>query len=564
MDQGWLYLYEEDYRRAEDCFQSIRDALGDSLVTWRVDYGLGRCAGMHGRTDAAMQHYLKATAQVSRLRQRFANQEYSSSLFTSAQYLYDDAIALALDREDPETVLLLIEEHRSLVLQRQIASTGLHFSPEIGTAYKQQAELLRAMVEDNGAPGELDTALSSYLNTILNARHSNPLPDHLLINPLNLGELRKQLEATFPDWIILLYTQCKGELVVVVIDSGHIDIQRTPLDDALKVLLKKACLKRWRNYVFSNPDFAYLWNKSRQRWSQLTELGERLLPTSVRKRLRPDTRLLIVPGGPLHDLPWATLRIGTDWLCQRAVVQVLPSLSIWSHLVRQPVYGEKALLLGCSSFGSRASPLPHIADELDLVDRCWRGRGLVERMEDGKATRQALRTLASGGELKQFQLLHIGTHAQLLPDQSVQAHIKLWDEDMLLDEVTELRLGGGVVVLATCDGANGAVAPGEEVRSLSYAFLAAGARDVVANIWSFYGELTQGILEEFYHGLARKLDAPTALAQALRELLKYHDDGDGALPTRSPIVWGGLIAQGAGTVPGHSAGGTNPASDHST
>lgn len=134
------------------------------------------------------------------------------------------------------------------------------------------------------------------------------------------------------------------------------------------------------------------------------------------------------------------------------------------------------------------------------------------------------------------------------------AHLKLADDDLLVDEVAQLRLGGALVVLAACEGALGETLPGDELVSLGWAFLAAGARDVVASLWQLFDLMILPMLEPLYAALGEGGDAPAALAAAQRACIRAGREQPHE-PLGSPYVWASLCATGAG-VP---AGGTRPA-----
>jgi CHAT domain-containing protein len=564
LNQGWLSLVQNDAATASAYLKQAQPHLGDSLVAWRVNYGMARCAEMQDNPTLALRHYQKASTSVARVRQRLANQDYSSKLFAEAQQLYQDALRLALETRNAEMVLTLIEQHRALVLQRQIASIELHIPAELQPIYAQQRDRIYTLtLSETTAPSDtssstLEDALTTYLNTLMNIRHSTPLPNNLLSDSLDVSALRTHLDSAFSEWLVLVYAEWGDTLLIVALESQHIQVFQTPYDETLRDGLDRACQKRWHKHTYRN--LAHFWNRERPPWEPLEQLGNRLIPAEMRARLHPDKRLILVPCGALHRLSWAALRVEGDWLCQRAIIQILPALSLWSRLAQQPVIGDRALLIGCSEFGPRANPLPYIPKELDLVAHWWRGNLL--RLDEEQATRPAILALSSQGQLQRYRLIHVGTHAQLLASQSLQAHIKLWDDDLLLDEVTELRFGGALVVLATCDGAASAVFPGEEVRSLSYAFLAAGAKDVLANIWPLQDGLTEGILTRLYQALNQGMDAPTALATVLRSLVSQSDGWSPQSPPEcSPLIWGGFMVQGAGIRPDQQAGGTRPACD---
>jgi CHAT domain-containing protein len=242
-------------------------------------------------------------------------------------------------------------------------------------------------------------------------------------------------------------------------------------------------------------------------------------------------------------VPWAALRVGGQWLVEQAIIQVLPGLQIWPALAQRVPSSNAALLIGVRSFGERAAELTSAIPSLDLVQRHW--PGVVRRMEDGAVTRENLRLAAAAGELQNYGLIHLATHGQQVPGHGIMAHLKLADDDLLVDEVAQMHLGGALVVLVACEGALGETLPGEELLSLNRALLAAGARDVIASLWQLYDLMLLPILERLYTALTVGLDAPTALAHAQRECLAIGNESPQE-PLATPLVWASLCAIGAG------------------
>lgn len=101
--------------------------------------------------------------------------------------------------------------------------------------------------------------------------------------------------------------------------------------------------------------------------------------------------------------------------------------------------------------------------------------------------------------------------------RGVTAHLKLWDQDLWLAEVASLRLGGALVVLSACDGAGTHALPGDEVLSLSWALLAAGAAGVLASLWPVNDQAAREFMELFYTALCNHGNAGRALAEAQRQ-----------------------------------------------
>jgi hypothetical protein len=463
-------------------------------------------------------------------------------LFREAAQLSADALRLAAAQGEPLTVLHLAEQQRALALQQQILRKPLILPAALQTDYDARRAHLRALVRDHVSGPVLDAAVASYIELLLHGRHYRPVLTEVLAEELDLNNLRAALSACYTQgWIALIYVSSGADLLALTLDAQQLALTRIPLDRPLLRLLKQATLPRYRAYTYQDMPFQS--GQHASPWMDLAALGEHLIPDTVRAGLHPNQRLLIIPSGQLHSVPWAALRVGGQWLVEQAIIQVLPGLQIWPALAQRVPSSNAALLIGVRSFGERAAELTSAIPSLDLVQRHW--PGVVRRMEDGAVTRENLRLAAAAGELQNYGLIHLATHGQQVPGHGIMAHLKLADDDLLVDEVAQMHLGGALVVLVACEGALGETLPGEELLSLNRALLAAGARDVIASLWQLYDLMLLPILERLYTALTVGLDAPTALAHAQRECLAIGNESPQE-PLATPLVWASLCAIGAG------------------
>jgi CHAT domain-containing protein len=77
--------------------------------------------------------------------------------------------------------------------------------------------------------------------------------------------------------------------------------------------------------------------------------------------------------------------------------------------------------------------------------------------------------------------------------------------------------------------------------NLSRAFLTAGAKSVVASLWSVEDRSTATLMESFYQHLAAGLTVSEALRHAQLDFIK--DYGEKA----QPYLWAGFVVVGDGT-----------------
>jgi CHAT domain-containing protein len=264
------------------------------------------------------------------------------------------------------------------------------------------------------------------------------------------------------------------------------------------------------------------------------------------------TRLVIVPDGPLHRVPWDALRLPDGHrMVERFAVALAPSagaLAVLRGHPRAPPRRDavRLLALGDPSF-DRTSPadtelfstaggltrLPGSGDEARLVAR-YAARPEVRVRE--RATADYLRHAALTG----FQVIHLATHA--LVDERALGRTALalapgasGSGLVTAGDLARLRLRADLVVLSACRTAGGVVVDGEGMQGLTAPLLEAGARSVVATSWSVGDRQTVPFVDGFYAELARGRPVVDALQAAKLAAIRA-----GA----PPRTWAAFVAVG--------------------
>ena len=226
-------------------------------------------------------------------------------------------------------------------------------------------------------------------------------------------------------------------------------------------------------------------------------------------------RIIVVPDGPLHDLPFAALRATPEGPPLGTTVDVsrTPSLTSWLALRRSSaVASGPVLVLGDPTWPSAAGmplpPLPAARQEAAVVSAAlggvpWIGADAQEALLHNIVVPPAVVHLAAHGREEAGDGAH---HALILGEGG--------GHDGVLEarEVRELPLGGTVVVLSACQGASGRVIDGDGLDGLSRAFLLAGAPVVVGSLWP----LPDGDAAAFFAPFAQALAAGVPVDTALR------------------------------------------------
>lgn len=148
--------------------------------------------------------------------------------------------------------------------------------------------------------------------------------------------------------------------------------------------------------------------------------------------------------------------------------------------------------------------------------------------------------------------MHFATHAVASDGQPLYSTLVLAPDSAAGDdgflqayEVLRTPLQAELVVLSGCETALGAEDVGQGLVGLVAAFEQAGARSVLATLWSI-DEATAEIMAGFYRAMAEGRPAPAALRQAKLQLLRQRMRvGNVEVSLAHPFFWAPFILVGA-------------------
>jgi CHAT domain-containing protein len=260
-------------------------------------------------------------------------------------------------------------------------------------------------------------------------------------------------------------------------------------------------------------------------------------------RLEGVRRLVVVPHGALAYLPFSALKTPQgDYLVERYSLVHLPSASFAARGGARASPDARASV-AVTALAPQPADLPATALEVNAIGRTRRGaRILLGQRASESALRDALRSGA---------VVHVASHGVLNPVNPLFSRIETApgrnqspDDDGRLEvhEVLRLEIRSPLVFLSGCEtglgpGGSRRYVPGEDYTTLAAAFLAAGARQVVATLWAIPDTGAAVFATRFYAELDRTEPAE-ALASAQRALL-----ADGRF--RHPYYWAGYRVAGS-------------------
>lgn len=534
-----------------------------------------------GDRDAALSHHLRAVQVIEALRTRAGGERAREGLFAQHQGTYHALIACLFARDHPgdhADAFHYAERSRARTLIDLLSESKIEVradTPEQQALLDEERALqsrLAAVVnrltivraDRRAGAGLLDRLqaeerqMAERLDS-LRARIRAALPQYAQIqypDPLTLEQVQQQLLD--PGTLLLEYHTSGDELFVWAVRQNGFRMQPLPGSAAeLEALLVQA-LQRYRQdhpptgtVGPGAPSPPHTPAEETERTAQV-RLGERLLDVVPEALWQGVTRVLIVPDGPLHYLPFELLPFRGRLLADRCPLTYAPSATVLDNL-RQlwdrrpaPPHGEAYRLeflgFGDPAFpddpdepgdsatdgspppgarGFRFAPLPGTREEVRTVQDLFEGRG--KAFLDVEATEHNVRALA-----EDCRYVHFATHGWFHEERPLYSGIALAppqpgeppDGDHLLQvyEMFSLRLRAELVVCSACETGLGKLQAGEGLVGMSRALFYAGAKCLLVSLWKVDDEATKDFMVCFYRALREGKSTLDALGVARRTL----------------------------------------------
>jgi CHAT domain-containing protein len=137
--------------------------------------------------------------------------------------------------------------------------------------------------------------------------------------------------------------------------------------------------------------------------------------------------------------------------------------------------------------------------------------------------------------------VHVAAHLLFPSDRSNPGFLALTprtgaDTELLsATEIAGMRFRLGLVVLNGCSSGRAAVLPGAGLMGMTRAWLAAGARAVIATRWATSDQTESGLFQSFYGRMPSSSQGQESFAELLRQaqLTELHAGGRRA----NPALW---------------------------
>lgn len=545
LNEGQLLLAQGEADRAMLSFEAvIKDgaSLGADHLLYQAHAALGDMLSTTS-ADVAIDHFETAADHLDALRMRARADDLKLAFQTDKGQLYERAVALLVEMDTPAAIqrayrFVERSKSRSLVEEllggtwrpagrRRSASDKLlrrvrDIRARLNSAYVQAyasdatpSERSLERSEDANGISELERELADGIRELQLSVRGGETGDAEQVDGL----------APLPDGTALLEFFSVGEHLIAFVRRGAaVEVRVLTTLDVVRELAGGLAFQIQRATL--EQDTLRLAPSRLRRGMDhcLRNLYDTLI-APLEADLEGIERLVVVPHGPLHGLPFHAFLGPDGYLVDQLTVQYAPSATVWQRCrdVARPL-GRRAAIVGIED-----PELPSIAGELIGVASVWPSPTVL----DGhRATQRALKRLAG-----KIDVLHLATHAVFRSDNPEFSSIKLADAWLTVSDLAEIAHGAQLVTLSACETGKTGVKAGDESLGLTRGLLGAGCPLVVASLWSVNDGSTALLMNHFYQGLGEGLAPVDALRRAMQQVRAEHEH---------PYSWAPFVVLGDG------------------
>ncbi len=518
---------------ALDRLTEMEPLLGDVLQVGQTDHVpaltyaahtlLGKVAERQGDSLEAMSEYDLAIQDLEKLRGRMMI-EFRADFLEDKQSLYEDIVGMCIDLDQVEVGLRYAERAKSRALvemiayrldlrisalapeDQQLANELVQLRAERDRLYRRWESNAKETMRLRGGEHyhqEINTAQAEVLeieNKITAAWHKLLVRNAGYARDASLWQVRVEpVQPLLDDGSLLLeYYFVRGQVVLFLVSKEAVRVVRLPAKLSQAQRLLQMLWLNWKTLQRSSSGgMAVL---SRNATGILGQLYNILL-APVAEIISQFPKLIIVPHGPLHYLPFHALFDGQDHLVREHQISYLPAASFLQYCQEIRPVGSGFLVAG-NSYNGRLS---YTLEEAAGVARIWGQEPLLEE----EVSKEKLQE-----KILECRGLHLAAHGSFRSDNPLFSGLALADGWLTTLDIFNLRLHTSLVTLSACETGRSVIGGGDELLGLMRAFLYAGAASLVLSQWAVDDRSTALFMDHFYKNLKRGCTKGESLRQA--------------------------------------------------
>jgi CHAT domain-containing protein len=262
-----------------------------------------------------------------------------------------------------------------------------------------------------------------------------------------------------------------------------------------------------------------------------------MLVEPAKKLIPPGSRVILLPAESLYGLNFETLIVSDPkphfWI-EDVTLTTASSLTLLDASTRRSAMTGKGLLLVGNALPTPGFPaLAHAPAEMKNVSHYFpdQDRKVLE-------AKQATATAYFSSNPERYAYLHFVTHGTASRTRPLESAVILSPEGdsykLYARDVVTHHLNAQLVTISACNTSGNRSISGEGLVGLSWAFLRAGAHNVIGALWEVSDASTPQLMDAFYRELFQGQDTATALRNAKLGLLRSADKDS---VFRKPFYW---------------------------
>jgi CHAT domain-containing protein len=469
--QARVAAQQHDTAAAEAGFHDVAQSPAAAVfLKWEAERSLARLYEDENQSSSAEREYRTALTTFETARSELQHEDSRLPFLTNATAIYDDYIHFLVAQGKPTQALQVAEYSRARTL-----SEGLGLLHK-GTAFA---------------------------------------PD-----PLNPQEIARRAGG-----VILFYWLGEKQSYLWAITPQKASL--FPLPPALRI---DAIVQRYRKSLLGPQDVLTTADEDgRTLYATLVAPAQKLLPRNA--------RVFIIPDGSLNGLNFETLLVTEPklhyWI-EDATIANANSLRLLAAANAPRASRKNLLLLGDAIPPNNDYPgLPKASAEIEIIKKHF-----PSKQEQIFSRDQAAPPTYLSSKPEQFSYIHFvahGTASRLSPLDSAIVLSKATAEDdsfkLYARDIIQHPLRADLVTISTCYGAGARAYSGEGMVGLSWAFLRAGAHNVIGALWEVSDASTPQFMDELYSELDNGSTPDAALRKAKLSLL------NSKTAFRQPFYW---------------------------
>jgi CHAT domain-containing protein len=484
--KGMIASQSKDAPEAERVFREVeQDEKSNPSLRWRAERELGHLYEEDNRPGSADLAFRAALTTFEASRASLRRNESKLPFSNNAAEMYDDYVHFLVHQGKTDEALRWADNSRARTLLE-----GL------GRLSKGTAKGVHA-----GAP------------------------------PLQPREIARQAKG-----VLLFYWLGEKQSYLWAITSREVHL--FPLPPGAEI---EAVVERYRNALNGPQDVLQSSEEARALYRTLVEPANSLLGK--------DARVFIIPDGSLNNLNFETLVVADPhphfWIEDADVANASSLRVLAASFVprnargnagknayastREKNGGRRLLLIGDSVAPSKEYPeLPRAAEQMANVAKHFSAS--QEEVFSRTAATPAAYVASNPGQFSHIHFVAHGTSSRLSPlDSAIVLSKSAVETDsfkLYARDIVQHPLQADLVTISACYGAGERAYSGEGLVGLAWAFLRAGAHNVIAGLWEVTDASTEQLMDRFYDELDKGAAPDAALRAAKLSLLhgdKFHN-----------------------------------------